>query len=79
MKLKNIFTSVVFASAAILAPTVVLAAEGSAADVLDFSKITEGFSIGAVVTGVMAIAAALMGLHLAIKGVRVIMTLVRGG
>lgn len=77
MKLKNIFASVVVASAAILAPVTVFAAD--AADALDFSKITEGFSIGAVVTGVMAIAAALMGLHLAIKGVRVIMTLVRGG
>lgn len=78
MKLKNIFVSVVAVSAAILAPTVVLAAEGASA-ALDFSGVTEGFSIGAVVTGVMAIAAALMGLHLAIKGVRVIMTLVRGG
>ncbi|MBE5202010.1 hypothetical protein IG612_05155 [Pectobacterium sp. FL60-S17] len=78
MKLKHIFLSVAAASAAILAPTVVLAAEGASA-ALDFSGITEGFSVTAVVTAVMAIAAGLMGLYLAIKGVKTIMTLVRGG
>ncbi|MBN3062861.1 hypothetical protein H5A21_01860 [Pectobacterium aquaticum] len=77
MKLKNIFVSVAAASAAILSPVVVLAAEGSAA-ALDFSGVTEGFSVTAVVTAVMAIAAGLMGLYLAIKGVTTIMNLVRG-
>ncbi|MBA0158977.1 hypothetical protein [Pectobacterium versatile] len=78
MKLKNIFTSTVVASAAILAPVTVFAAEGASA-ALDFSGVTEGFSVTAVVTAVMAIAAGLMGLYLAIKGVKTIMTLVRGG
>ncbi|PPE64783.1 hypothetical protein [Pectobacterium brasiliense] len=77
LKLKNIFTSAVVASAAILAPSVVLAAEGASA-ALDFSGVTEGFSVTAVVTAVMAIAAGLMGLYLAIKGVQTIMNLVRG-
>ncbi|POE04700.1 hypothetical protein [Pectobacterium odoriferum] len=75
--MKNIFVSVVTATSAILAPVTVFAAEGAAA--LDFSGVTEGFSVTAVVTAVMAIAAGLMGLYLAIKGVRTIMTLVRGG
>lgn len=78
MKIKNIFAPIVVAATAILAPTVVLAAEGASA-ALDFSGVTEGFSVTAVVTAVMAIAAGLMGLYLAIKGVRTIMTLVRGG
>ncbi|MEQ9936404.1 hypothetical protein ABRQ07_02080 [Pectobacterium polonicum] len=78
MKLKNIFVSVATVSAAILAPVTVFAAEGAAA-ALDFSGVTEGFSVAAVVTAVMAIAAGLMGLYLAIKGVKTIMTLVRGG
>ncbi|MBQ4780363.1 hypothetical protein F9U38_07575 [Pectobacterium versatile] len=78
MKLKNIFVSVATASAAIMAPAAVFAAEGASA-ALDFSGVTEGFSVTAVVTAVMAIAAGLMGLYLAIKGVRTIMTLVRGG
>ncbi|KFX11098.1 membrane protein [Pectobacterium parvum] len=78
MKLKNIFVSVAAASAAILAPAVVMAAEGTSA-AIDFSGLTAGFSITAVVTAVMAIAASLMTLYLAIRGVRVIMALVRGG
>ncbi|MCG5048028.1 hypothetical protein L2164_04880 [Pectobacterium brasiliense] len=77
MKLKNIFLSVMAASAAVLSPAVVLAAEGASA-ALDFSGVTEGFSVTAVVTAVMAIAAGLMGLYLAIKGVQTIMNLVRG-
>ncbi|MEI7409615.1 hypothetical protein [Pectobacterium aroidearum] len=77
MKLKNIFLSLAAASAAILSPAVVLAAEGTSA-ALDFSGVTEGFSVTAVVTAVMAIAAGLMGLYLAIKGVTTIMNLVRG-
>ncbi|PPE62184.1 hypothetical protein F157LOC_01023 [Pectobacterium brasiliense] len=75
---KNVFAPIAVATAAILAPTVVLAAEGASA-ALDFSGVTEGFSVTAVVTAVMAIAAGLMGLYLAIKGVRTIMGLVRGG
>ncbi|MEQ9891847.1 hypothetical protein [Pectobacterium aroidearum] len=78
MKLKKIFASIAVATAAILSPAVVLAAEGASA-ALDFSGVTEGFSVTAVVTAVMAIAAGLMGLYLAIKGVRTIMGLVRGG
>ncbi|KHT23416.1 hypothetical protein [Pectobacterium carotovorum] len=78
MKIKNIFASIGVATVAILAPTVVLAAEGASA-ALDFSGVTEGFSVTAVVTAVMAIAAGLMGLYLAIKGVKTIMALVRGG
>ncbi|AFI90430.1 hypothetical protein [Pectobacterium parmentieri] len=78
LKLKNIFTSAVVASAAILAPSVVLAAEG-ASTAIDFSGLTAGFSITSVVTAVMAIAASLMTLYLAIRGVRVVMALVRGG
>lgn len=78
MKIKNIFAPIAVATASILAPTVVLAAEGASA-AIDFSGVTEGFSVTAVVTAVMAIAAGLMGLYLAIKGVKTIMTLVRGG
>ncbi|MEI7228324.1 hypothetical protein [Pectobacterium carotovorum] len=78
MKIKNIFAPIVVAATAILAPAIVLAAEGASA-ALDFSGVTEGFSVAAVVTAVMAIAAGLMGLYLAIKGVRTIMSLVRGG
>ncbi|WP_226373480.1 hypothetical protein [Pectobacterium quasiaquaticum] len=77
MKLKNIFVSVAAASAAILAPAVVLAAEGSAA-AIDFSGVTAGFSVVEVVSAVMSIAAGLMTLYLAIKGVQTIMNLVRG-
>ncbi|URG54568.1 hypothetical protein IG605_009990 [Pectobacterium quasiaquaticum] len=77
MKLKKIFAPIVVTAASILAPTVVLAAEGASA-ALDFSGVTEGFSVTAVVTAVMAIAAGLMGLYLAIKGVTTIMNLVRG-
>ncbi|WP_437216995.1 hypothetical protein [Pectobacterium sp. LFLA-215] len=78
MKSKNIFAPIAVAAAAILAPTVAMAAEGASA-ALDFSGVTEGFSVTAVVTAVMAIAAGLMGLYLAIKGVKTIMNLVRGG
>ncbi|KAA3668304.1 hypothetical protein LHL03_11100 [Pectobacterium carotovorum] len=78
MKIKNIFAPIAVATASILAPAAVFAAEGASA-ALDFSGVTEGFSVAAVVTAVMAIAAGLMGLYLAIKGVRTIMTLVRGG
>ncbi|MCL6353241.1 hypothetical protein [Pectobacterium polaris] len=77
MKLKNIFAPIVVATAAILAPAVVLAAEGASA-ALDFSGVTEGFSVTEVVGAVMGIAAGLMGLYLAIKGVNTIIGLVRG-
>lgn len=77
MKLKNIFVSAVVASAAILSPAIVLAAEGAAA-AIDFSGVTAGFSVTEVVSAVMAIAAGLMTLYLAIKGVSTIMNLVRG-
>ncbi|QQK72167.1 hypothetical protein HG702_12165 [Pectobacterium versatile] len=78
MKLKNIFTSAVVASSAILAPSVVLAAEGASA-ALDFSGVTAGFSVTEVTAAVMAIAGSLMALYLAIRGVKTIMSLVRGG
>ncbi|UDQ77964.1 hypothetical protein LJQ72_10615 [Pectobacterium brasiliense] len=77
MKLKKIFAPIV-AATAILAPTVVLAAEGASA-ALDFSGVTAGFSVTEVTAAVMAIAGSLMALYLAIRGVKTIMSLVRGG
>ncbi|MDC9817845.1 hypothetical protein ABRQ07_02020 [Pectobacterium polonicum] len=78
MKLKNIFAPIVVATAAILAPSVVLAAEGASA-AIDFSGVTAGFSVTEVTAAVMAIAGSLMALYLAIRGVKTIMSLVRGG
>lgn len=73
MNLKNIFSSAVVVTA--LAPIFSYAAEGD----LDLSSLTDAFSVTSVVTGVLAIAAGLMGLYLAIKGTKVILNLVRGG
>lgn len=73
MKLKSIFSSAVVVTA--LAPVLSFAAEGD----LDLSSLTDSFSVTTVVTGVLAISAGLMGLYLAIKGAKVILTLVRGG
>ncbi|WP_142501955.1 hypothetical protein [Klebsiella sp. 2680] len=72
--MKKIFSLSVL-STAILAPAASFAAEGG----LDLSTLTDSFSVGPVITGVLAIAAVLLGLYAAMRGAKIILALVRGG
>ncbi|SXY48957.1 hypothetical protein [Klebsiella pneumoniae] len=72
--MKKIFSLSVL-STAILAPVVSFAAEGD----LDLSSLTDSFSVAPVITGVLAIAAVLLGLYASMRGARIILALVRGG
>jgi hypothetical protein len=45
---------------------------------VDFSSVTSAFSAGSIVTGVLAIAAVLMTVYVAMKGAKIIMSMVRG-
>ncbi len=54
------------------------AAGASGASAVDFSSVTSAFSAGSIVTGVLAIAAVLMTVYVAMKGAKIIMSMVRG-
>lgn len=62
-------------STAILAPAMSFAAEGD----LDLYSLTDSFSVAPVITGVLAIAAVLLGLYAAMRGAKIVLALVRGG
>lgn len=62
-------------STAILTPAMSFAAEGD----LDLSSLTDSFSVAPVITGVLAIAAVLLGLYAAMRGAKIVLALVRGG
>lgn len=59
------------------AQTAAASGAGSSSTV-DFSSVTSAFSAGSIVTGVLAIAAVLMTVYVAMKGAKIIMSMVRG-
>ncbi|HBW7442348.1 TPA: hypothetical protein MFD56_000488 [Klebsiella pneumoniae] len=71
MQMKKLFVL----STAILTPAMSFAAEGD----LDLSSLTDSFSVAPVITGVLAIAAVLLGLYAAMRGAKIVLALVRGG
>ncbi|HDZ1002082.1 TPA: hypothetical protein RRU80_003280 [Klebsiella variicola] len=74
MQMKKLFSLSVL-STAILAPAASFAAEGD----LDLSSLTDSFSVSPVITGVLAIAGALLGLYATMRGAKIVLALVRGG
>lgn len=73
MKLKNFLSAKVAAVAAFLAtPALVVAAPST-----DWSPLTNAIDFGDLAVGLLAAGAALIGVYLAIKGVRIIVGMVR--
>ena len=54
-------------------------AEVAAADGPDFSTLTSGIDFSTVTTGILAVAATLITVYVAIKGAKILMSMVRGG
>jgi hypothetical protein len=45
---------------------------------VDFTSLTSGINFGTVVTAVMAVALALVGVYVAVKGAKIVLGMVRG-
>lgn len=48
------------------------------ADTVDFSQLTSGIDFSSVTSAVMAVGVVLMGVYVAIKGAKIILSMVRG-
>ena len=48
------------------------------AEAPDFSQLTSGVDFSSVITAVMAVGVVLMGVYVAIKGARIVLSMVRG-
>ncbi|WP_088148932.1 hypothetical protein [Achromobacter denitrificans] len=72
----KIFSKVVGTVVAVTASSAALAQEASTP--LDFTSLTSSIDVSSVVSGIMAVAAVMVGVHLAWKGVQFIMRAVKG-
>jgi len=67
------------AAVAALGVASVAHAQAAAAAGPDFSTLTSGIDFSTVTTGILAVAATLITVYVAIKGAKILMSMVRGG
>jgi len=75
---KKVLLGVAVASTAVLAAPVFAQAAPTGASSVDFTSLTSSIDFSTVVTGILAVAAIMIGVYVAIKGAKILMSMIKG-
>ena len=75
---KKVSLGVAAGSAAVLAAPVFAQSSPTGASSVDFTSLTSSIDFSTVVTGILAVAAIMIGVYVAIKGAKILMSMIKG-